>query len=137
KPTAYGCPPSDHPNERAALRPPLDLCRTPLELRRPAHSPRRLVHGRGRDTLARSNPLFVGLHLEAELVVIDAEIAVAVAHDRFRPHCFDFLRHHADIGLIAAEIAEAIEAEAVVELTEQADRMLGADVGRHAATAAA
>jgi hypothetical protein len=43
-------------------------------------------------------------------------MAIFAAHDRLRHDGFDFLRHHADIGLLAPDIAEAIEAEAIIEM---------------------
>jgi hypothetical protein len=33
----------------------------------------------------------------------------------------DFLSHHADIGLIGAIVAEAVEAQAVIEVAEERD----------------
>jgi hypothetical protein len=62
----------------------------------------------------------VGLEFHAELVVENAEIAIAAAHDRIRPHPLHVLRHHADIGDVAAFVGEAIEADAVVELATTA-----------------
>src|SRR6185295_8266062 len=53
-------------------------------------------------------------------------------HDRLY-----FLRHHPDIGLVAAEIAEAVIAEAIVQMPEQHDVMLQRDVGASATTSAA
>src|SRR4029077_1354992 len=53
-------------------------------------------------------------------------------HDRLH-----FLRHHADIGLLAPIITEAIEAEAVVELAEERDAVLELDVRAPAAAATA
>ena len=44
-------------------------------------------------------------------------------------HGLHLLRHHADIGLVAAVVAEAIEAEAVVEMAEHDDVVLQPDVG--------
>src|SRR6266851_4432911 len=92
----------------------------------------------GRDMSARRGPLVVGLELQAELVVEDTQIAVAAAQYRRGHDRFDFLRHHADIGLVAAVVAEAIEAEAVIEMAEEGDVVLRADVGHsHAAANAA
>ena len=64
-------------------------------------------------------------------------VFVLVAGDCVRNDGFDFLRHHADIGLIAAVVAEAIEAEAVIELTQQNDIMFEPDVGMKLAAAIA
>src|SRR5437762_9358331 len=61
---------------------------------------------------ARRDPLVVGLELQAELVVEDPQIAVAAAQYRRGHDCLDFLRHHANISLVATVVAEAVEAEA-------------------------
>jgi len=69
---------------------------------------------------------------------VHPEGAVPAAADRIRHDDLHLLRHHADIGLVAAVVAEAIEAKAVVELTEKSDVVLEGDVGPAApATAAA
>jgi hypothetical protein len=78
---------------------------------------------------AGRGPLLVALELQAELVVEDAQIAVAAAQHRLRHDCLDFLRHHADIGLVAAVVAEAVETEAVIEVAEKGDVVLEHDVG--------
>ena len=78
----------------------------------------------------------VGAEFQAEPVVVDPEIAVAAARHRVRHHRLHLLRHHADIGLVAAEIAEAVVAEAVVEMAEQDDVVLQRDVGTPATAAA-
>src|SRR5947209_15460621 len=91
----------------------------------------------GRDMSARRGPLVVGLELQAELVVEDPQIAVAAAQYRRGHDCLDFLRHHADIGLVAAVVAEAVEAEAVIEVAEKRDVVLEHDVGSPALAAAA
>src|ERR1700730_9765694 len=83
----------------------------------------------GRDMSARRGPLVVGLELQAELVVEDTQITVAAAQYRRGHDCLDFLRHHADIGLVAAAVAEAVEAEAVVEVAEKEGVVLEHDVG--------
>src|SRR4029450_13849076 len=80
--------------------------------------------GDGWDLCARCDPLLVGLELQAELVVEDLKIAVPAAHDRLRHDRLRFLRHHADIDLVAAVIAEAIEPKAVVQTTEKGDVVL-------------
>src|SRR5947207_15927211 len=78
---------------------------------------------------ARRGPLVVGLELQAELVVEDPQIAVAAAQYRRGHDCLDFLRHHADIGVVAAVVAEAVEAEAVIEVAEKRDVVLKHHVG--------
>src|SRR4030088_1184625 len=83
----------------------------------------------GRDMSARRGPLVVGLEFQAELVVEDPQIAVAAAQYRRGHDCLDFLRHHADIGLVAAVVGEAVEAEAVIEVAEKRDVVLKHHVG--------
>src|SRR2546423_2202855 len=78
---------------------------------------------------ARRGPLLVGLELKAELVVEDAQIAVAAAQYRRGHDCLDLLRHHADIRLVAAVVAEAVEAKAVVEVAEKREVVLKHHVG--------
>src|SRR5215475_3432069 len=90
----------------------------------------------GRDPRTRCDPLIVGLELEAEPIVEDAQVAVAPAHDCLRHDGLHVLRHHADIGLVAAVVAEAIEAEAVVEMAEQRDVVLQRNIGPPSAAAA-
>src|SRR6266699_5300132 len=78
---------------------------------------------------ARRDPLVVGLELQAELVVEDAQIAIAAAHHRRGHDCLNFLRHDADIDLVAVIVAEAVEAEAVVEVAKEGDVVLEHHVG--------
>src|SRR4051812_14932318 len=73
----------------------------------------------GWDMSARRRPLVVGLELQAELVVDDAQIAVAAAQYRRGHDCLDLLSHYADIGLVTAVVAEAIKAKAVIEAAEK------------------
>src|SRR5262245_13653155 len=89
----------------------------------------------GRNPCARRQPLLVGLELDAEPVIEDPQVAVAAAHDRFRHDALHLLRHHADIGLVAAVVAEAIEAEAVVEPAEQRDVVLERNIRPPSTTA--
>src|SRR5437660_943346 len=89
----------------------------------------------GRDLCARRDPLIVALELQAELVVEDLQGAVTAAHDRVGHDRLDLLRHHADIGLVTAVVAEAIEAEAAIEMAEQRNVVLERDVGSPTATA--
>src|SRR5215510_13135333 len=65
--------------------------------------------------------MLVGLKLDPELFVEDSQIAVAAAHNGAGHDRLHLLRHHADIGPVAAVVAEAIIAEAVVEMAEQHD----------------
>src|SRR5262245_116273 len=84
--------------------------------------------GRGRNPRTGCDPLLVCHELQAELVVEDTQIPVASAHNRIRPEGLYLLRHDADIGLIAAVVAESIKAEAIAEVTEQVDVVLERDI---------
>jgi hypothetical protein len=90
---------------------------------------------RHRHTGTRRNPMLVGLEPDAEPVVKDAQCTIAITHHRLRHDSLHFLRHHADIGTVAAVVAEAIIAEAIGKMTEQDDIVLERDVGPSASTA--
>ena len=62
--------------------------------------------------------MLVSLKLDAKFVIEDAQVAVFIAHDRFRHNGLNFLRDHADVSSVAAVIAEAVEADTVRELPE-------------------
>src|SRR5262245_37462545 len=83
----------------------------------------------GRELRARREPLLVGLERQSELVVEDAQVAVAIADDGVGPDARDLLGHDADIGFVASLVGEAIEAKAVVEMAEQRDVVLERDIG--------
>jgi len=74
--------------------------------------------------------------LQADPVIVNAQIAVTAALDGIGPHCADLLRHHADISPLAAVIGEAVIAQAVLEMTEQHDVVLEGDVRATSASAA-
>src|SRR5262249_18090674 len=78
----------------------------------------------GWNPCAGSNPPVVALELHAELVVEDAQVTVAAAHDSIRPDGLHFLSHHADIGLVSAVVDEAVVAETIVEMAEKHDVVL-------------
>jgi hypothetical protein len=94
--------------------------------------------GRGNDGQpgARRNPFLVGLELDAKPVIEHAEGAIAIAHDSFRHHCLHFLRNYADIGTIAAVVAEAVVTKRVCQMTEENEIVLEHDIGSSAAAAA-
>ena len=92
---------------------------------------------RRRDTRTRGDPLIVGLERDAKLVVEYPQIAVAAAHDRGRHDCLDFLSNDTDIRFVAAIIAEAIEAETVIETAEQVDVVLQGNIRAPSAAASA
>ena len=89
---------------------------------------------RHRHTGTRRNPMLVGLEPDAEPVVKDAQCTIAITHHRLRHDSLHFLRHHADIGTVAAVVAEAIIAEAIGKMTEQDDIVLERDVGPSASS---
>src|SRR5580692_9755342 len=89
-----------------------------------------------RNLRARSEPVRIAFERHTELVVVHTQIPVAAARDRLRHDLLYLLGHDADIGLVAAVVAEAIVAEAVVEVAEQRDVVLEHDVGPASATAA-
>src|SRR6185369_15809147 len=94
-----------------------------------------LVHPRRhRHTGTRRNPMLVGLELDAEPVVKDAQCTIAITHHRLRQDSLHFLRHHAAIGTVAAVVAEAIIAETIGKMTEQDDIVLERDVGPSASS---
>ena len=82
-----------------------------------------------RQARARSEPLIVALEVDAEPIVVHAQDALRIAADRIRPHELHLLRHDADIALVAAVVAEAIESKSVIETAEERDVVLDADVG--------
>src|SRR6478735_5720081 len=85
--------------------------------------------GAGWNPCTGSNPLIVSLELQPELVVEDTQVAIVAPDDRVRRNDLHLLRHHADIGLVAAVVAETIEPEAIVTMTQQRDVVLERDVG--------
>src|SRR3954465_15565347 len=78
---------------------------------------------------ARSSPLVVGLELHVEHVVRDSQVAVVAAQHRGGVNCLHFLRHHTDIGFVAAVVSEAIEANAILEVADKEDVVLEHHVG--------
>src|SRR5262245_47537657 len=91
----------------------------------------------GREPCARCDPPLVGLQLQAELVIEDHKVAVPTSLDRLRHDRLHLLRHEADIGLVAAVIAEAIEPKPVVEVAEEDDVVLERNIGAPAAASSA
>jgi hypothetical protein len=79
--------------------------------------------------------MVIGLELQAELVVEHFRVTVAIAHDSLRHNGLHLLRNDADIGLVAAVIAEAIEAKAIVEMPEKGDAVFEPYVGPPSAPA--
>src|SRR5262245_50256439 len=95
------------------------------------------ARGAGRNPCSGCDPSVVGFERHPKLVVEDSQVAVATTYDRIRPDRLHFLRHHADIGLVAAVVAEAIEAEAIVEMTKQCDVVFQRDIRASSATTTA
>jgi hypothetical protein len=73
--------------------------------------------------------LVVSLEREAEFVIRDAQITVRVARDRRWHDVLHFLRHHADVRRVPADVGEAVIAQAVVEASQQHDVILQPYVG--------
>src|SRR6516162_9978687 len=73
--------------------------------------------------------MFVSLKFDADLVVVDTQVTVAVTNDCLRHHLQHLLRHDAHIGAMAAVIAEAIVAKAVGQMAKQHDVVFDRDVG--------
>ena len=84
----------------------------------------------------RCNPLLIRLELDPEPVVKNAQGAVPITNNGLRQDSLNLLRHHADIGTVAAVIAEAIVAETIRKMTEQNDIVLERDVGSSTTTTA-
>jgi hypothetical protein len=81
--------------------------------------------------------MIIGLELEAQSIINDAQVAVPAA-----PHCLwreslYLLCHDANIGLHPAVIDETVEAEAIVEAADKADVMFKPDIGTASASTAA
>jgi hypothetical protein len=91
----------------------------------------------GRNVSSCGHPLAPALQAQAKLVIIDTQIAVTAAGDGLRHHRFDLLRHHAHIHLVAAVVAETVEAYSVGEPAEQDDAVLEPNVGVMAAAVTA
>jgi hypothetical protein len=68
--------------------------------------------------------LIVALKFQPELTVIYPQIAITAASHRFWCDLGDLLGDHPNIGRVAAIIAEAIEAKAIVRVTEKNDIVL-------------
>src|SRR5712671_6974103 len=90
----------------------------------------------GRHARVRSDPLIVTLEFHLEQLVAHAQRSVRAAEDGIRSDRVHLLRHDADIGLVTAVVAETVEAETVVEITEQRDVVFDRDVGAASATTA-
>ena len=80
-------------------------------------------------------PLPIGLEFQAELLVVDPQIAVPADHSRIGPDLHHLLRQHADINRVAAVIAKAIDADPVIEPAKERDVVLQPDVGPASAPA--
>lgn len=79
--------------------------------------------------------MFVTLESNANPVVVDPQVTIAVSNDGLRHHLLHFLCHDADIRTIAAVVTEAIVTEAVGEMTKQDDVVLDGDIGTPSAAA--
>jgi mannose-1-phosphate guanylyltransferase len=80
--------------------------------------------------------LVVSLEAEPEFFVLDAQGTITVSHDGLRHDRLNLLRHHANVGTVAAVVAEPIVAKAVRQVAEQGDIVLEPDVRSTPAAAA-
>src|SRR6516162_432415 len=85
----------------------------------------------------RRKPMFVTLEFDADLVIVHAQVTIGVTNDCVRHHLLHFLRHDADIGAIAAVIAEPIIPKAIGEMAKQDDVVFDRYVGSPSAAATA
>ena len=84
---------------------------------------------RGETGLLHSlDPVIIGLELQPKLPVIHPKIAVGVARYRLWHHLLHFLCHDANVYLIAAVVAEAVQAKPVVQVTDKDDVVLEPDI---------
>jgi len=74
------------------------------------------------------DPLIIGLELQPKLPVIHPKIAVGVVRYRLWHHLLHFLCHDANVCLIAAVVAEAVQAKPVVQVTDKNDVVLEPDI---------
>jgi len=81
--------------------------------------------------------MFVSLEFDADLVVVDTQVTVAVTNDCLRHHLLHLLGHDAHIGAMAAVVAEAIVAETVGQMAKQDDVVFDRDVGSPSAATSA
>jgi hypothetical protein len=79
--------------------------------------------------------MFVTLEFDADLVVVHAQVTIGVTDYCLRHHLLHFLRHDADIGAIAAVIAEPIVPKAIGEMAKQDDVVFDRYVGSPSAAA--
>src|SRR6266478_8179775 len=90
----------------------------------------------GGNLFAGGHPLVPRHAAQPQHVVVHPQIAVVAAHDCLGPDRLHFLRHHADMGLVAPVVAETIVAEAIVEMAQESDVVFQLHVGPPPAAAA-
>src|SRR5262245_24036297 len=95
------------------------------------------MRGRGWNPCTGCDPLVICHEWQAELVVEDTQVSVAATHNRVWSDSLHLLCHHADIGFVAAIVAEAIESKAIVEMTKQCDVVFQRDIRASSATTTA
>jgi len=83
----------------------------------------------------RRVPLIVTLEFQTELVVVHSQVAVASSRHRLWRYLRNLLGNDANIGRVAAVIAEAVQAKPIVEITDQNDVVLEPDVRTTSAAA--
>ena len=83
----------------------------------------------------RRVPLIVTLKFQTKLVVVHSQVPVASARHRLWRYLLNLLGNDANIGRVAAVIAETVQAKPIVEITNQNDVVLQSNI--RAASAAA
>ena len=77
---------------------------------------------------SRFDPLIVSFELQPEPLIIHSQVSVVPTRDCLWRYLLHFLRQDTDIKLVAATIAEAIEAETIVEMAEKDNVMFIAPI---------
>jgi hypothetical protein len=79
--------------------------------------------------------VIVCFKLQTKFLIEHPQVTVGPARDRLRNHLLHFLSQDAHVNLAAAVVAEAIEAQAVVESDQEDNVVLQPDVGTPSASA--
>src|SRR6185437_8966624 len=76
-------------------------------------------------------PFLKGQELQTEFAVVNLEIAILAARDGVGPALGYFLRHHADVDGVIANIAVAVEPQSVSGTTDHGKVLLQANIRGH------
>ena len=102
-----------------------------------AYPPQSLLRPKDRrNARSSSQPTAIAFKRDAKLGVVNCQIAVAITRDGRGCDALYVLSDDAHIGFVAAIVAEAVEAEAVVEIAEKDNVVLQADIGTASAASA-